>query len=421
MPISREELGRRLRQAREACGMTQEDVGKRFELSRSTIAQMELGNREVTSLELDRLANLFGKDILYFLSEGVPEGDVMTVLFRAHPELREDQPFLDSLRPTLAVGRELLNLEQLLEVEREVSVPTVNPLKAQMTRWDAIQQGTAVAAEERRRLDLGDDPIRDIEQVLDGTGVRTGEVPFPDDISGLTVEGPDVGVLVAVNKEHPRIRQRFSFAHEYAHVLLDRDRPTVSRASDRDNLREVRANAFAAAFLMPEEGVRRYVSRLGKGRQSRVSADVYDEEEAIRVERRTLAGTQDLQIYDLVQLAHHFGVSEIAALYRIRNMRPSMVTESGFQRLKGIVDAGRAKEIRAGLGLPDPEEHWRRPEFRHRFLGLALESYRRERISRSKLVELARLVNVSREAVERLIDESGIESGQDPDTPQPGG
>jgi Zn-dependent peptidase ImmA (M78 family) len=377
--------------------------------------------RNWASLELDRLAILFGKDILYFLSEGVPEGDVMTVLFRAHPELREDQPFLDSLRPTLAVGRELLNLEQLLEVDREVSVPTVNPLKAQMTRWDAIQQGTAVAAEERRRLDLGDDPIRDIKQVLEGTGVRTGEVPFPDDISGLTVEGPDVGVLVAVNKGHPRIRQRFSFAHEYAHVLLDRDRPTVSRASDRDNLREVRANAFAAAFLMPEEGVRRYVSRLGKGRQGRASADVYDEEEAIRVERRTPAGTQDLQIYDLVQLAHHFGVSEIATLYRIRNMRPSMVTESGFQRLKGIVDAGRAKEIRAGLGMPDPEEHWRRPEFRHRFLSLGLEAYRREQISRSKLVELARLVDVSSEGMDRLIDESGFESEQDSDAPQSGG
>jgi hypothetical protein len=51
----------------------------------------------------------------------------------------------------------------------------------------------------------------------------------------------------------------------------------------------------------------------------------------------------------------------------------------------------------------------------------ALEAYRSERISRSKLVELARLVNVSREAVERLIDESGIEPDRDPDAPASGG
>ena len=114
-------------------------------------------------------------------------------------------------------------------------------------------------------------------------------------------------------------------------------------------------------------------------------------------------------------------MGEIAALYRIRNMRPSLVTETGFERLKGIVDAVRAKEIRAGLALPDPEEHWRPQEFRYRFLVLALESYRRERISRSKLVELARLVNVSSEAVERLIDESGIESDSHTDAPVSGG
>src|SRR4030067_186912 len=104
---------------------------------------MELGNREVTSLELDRLAYLYGKDILHFLSEGVPQGDVMTVLFRAHPELRQDEPFLDSLRPTLAVGRELSNLEHLLEVEREVSVPQAYPLTAPNTRGGALQQGAA--------------------------------------------------------------------------------------------------------------------------------------------------------------------------------------------------------------------------------------------------------------------------------------
>ena len=100
MPVSREELGRRLKEAREACGLTQENVGRQFNLSRATIAQMELGNRAVTSLELDRLAFLYGKDIRNFLSEEVVEGDVMTVLFRAHPELRNDEPMMDALRRT---------------------------------------------------------------------------------------------------------------------------------------------------------------------------------------------------------------------------------------------------------------------------------------------------------------------------------
>ena len=58
MPPDQRELGRRLRVAREAYRMTQEAVAGRLGVSRSTVAQMELGNRAVTSLELDRLATL---------------------------------------------------------------------------------------------------------------------------------------------------------------------------------------------------------------------------------------------------------------------------------------------------------------------------------------------------------------------------
>ncbi|EQD30852.1 transcriptional regulator, XRE family, partial [mine drainage metagenome] len=59
MPITQQELGRRLKTAREAIGLTQDDVAARLDVSRSAIAQMELGNRAVSSLELDRLAHIY--------------------------------------------------------------------------------------------------------------------------------------------------------------------------------------------------------------------------------------------------------------------------------------------------------------------------------------------------------------------------
>ena len=94
--------------------------------------------------------------------------------------------------------------------------------------------------------------------------------------------------------------KRFSFAHEYCHVLLDRDtHGRISRGSERDDLREVRANAFAAAILMPDEGVLDAAELLGKGRPSRQAATVFDEEEAIAVESRTEPGSQDIQYYDV--------------------------------------------------------------------------------------------------------------------------
>ena len=56
MPLTREELGRRIRSARESCGLTQEQLGEAVALSRVAISQIEAGSRSVSSIELDRIA-----------------------------------------------------------------------------------------------------------------------------------------------------------------------------------------------------------------------------------------------------------------------------------------------------------------------------------------------------------------------------
>ena len=63
MPPTPEELARRLREAREAAGLRQEDVARHLELSRPSIAQIELSNRSVGGLELAQLARLYGRDV----------------------------------------------------------------------------------------------------------------------------------------------------------------------------------------------------------------------------------------------------------------------------------------------------------------------------------------------------------------------
>lgn len=59
MPITQQELGRRIRAARETCRMTQDDVAKHLGVSGPTFVQIEAGNRSVSSLELDKIVLLF--------------------------------------------------------------------------------------------------------------------------------------------------------------------------------------------------------------------------------------------------------------------------------------------------------------------------------------------------------------------------
>ena len=57
--VEAEELGRRLRVAREARGLSQEAVAEALGLPRTAITQMEAGNRSVSTLELAKLAGLY--------------------------------------------------------------------------------------------------------------------------------------------------------------------------------------------------------------------------------------------------------------------------------------------------------------------------------------------------------------------------
>lgn len=408
MSVTREELGRRIRSARESRGLTQEQLGDAVDLPRIAISQIEAGSRSVSSLELDKIAYAVGRDIKAFFTPEFTEQDALAALFRTESTLAAQGELLQALRSCLALGRELTNLERLLGIDRAQLHTATYMLQAPRSKWDAIQQGQRIASEERHRLGLGECPIGDLNELFESQGVRTGLVTLPENISGLMLSDINVGVFVVINREHPSLRRRFSMAHEYAHVLIDRDRSgAISRSENRAELLEVRANAFAAEFIMPAEGVMHFVQALGKGGPSRLQMAVFDEADAIHVEQRASPGSQDIQIHDVALMAHHFGVSRISAIYRLKNLR--MINERGFLQLKSQEESGAGRAVADFLAADDPyHEGNSRDEFRRRFLGLALEAYRREEITLSKLTELAAMVGINAKEVVRVLSSSGL-------------
>jgi transcriptional regulator with XRE-family HTH domain len=59
------ELAARLRDARETTRLTQSDVATALGIPRSGVADIERGQRNVTVLELRRLAQLYGRDLAW--------------------------------------------------------------------------------------------------------------------------------------------------------------------------------------------------------------------------------------------------------------------------------------------------------------------------------------------------------------------
>lgn len=138
----------------------------------------------------------------------------------------------------------------------------------QRARWGAVNEGAALAARAtahitaRGRSAADQDLAGLIEEAF---GIDVVITPLGDGFDGLSATTDGVAVIFAAPTAI-WARQRFTIAHELGHILAD-DRqdlhldPVIDDAAIGADPTEARANAFAAAFLMPEAQLRARVRR----------------------------------------------------------------------------------------------------------------------------------------------------------------
>ena len=147
----------------------------------------------------------------------------------------------------------------------------------------------------------------DLDAVATSLGLRILYAELPEDVSGLLVCGPAGNFVVVQGSDHPN-RQRFTLGHEIAHhflkhqfapgehVHVDRGH-YISQRGPRSSTgldpKEIEANQFAAALLMPSRLIRQEVSKLG---------------------------TTHLLDHHVSSLAETFGVSEQAMIIRLTSL-----------------------------------------------------------------------------------------------------
>ena len=396
MSIDVNELARRLRQAREEAGVNQQDAADAIGVHRTAITQMEAGKRAVSTLELTRLATCYRRPAIWFLSEDKSDEDVVVALDRAVPGLANAPESKRQIDRCVALCREGVSLENLLGHAARKGPPTYSEPLPQ-TPWEAIAQGQRIAEEERRRLDLGVRPITDLVNLIAEQGIWASGADLPEKMSGLFLHHASIGLVVLVNASQVRTRRRYSYAHEYAHALLDRDRPlTVTSADNAAELIEKRANAFATAFLMPREGVADVLAALEKGQPSRVEETVFEATGGhFDAQARSAPRSQRITYQDAAALAHRFGVSYQAAVYRLVSLRH--VTKAESEELLAREAVG--KDFLQALDMFDDLEggeskQLMNRELRRQVAGLAIEAYRREEISRGRLLDVGEQLDI---------------------------
>lgn len=143
-----------------------------------------------------------------------------------------------------------------------------------------------------------------IKEILKKNKVELVPYDSKGNFSGLLlIQGESA--VIGYNPLESEVRQRFTFAHEFGHFVLHKDRNDIfidnqfkvmfrdERATTGEYVIEQEANAFAAAILMPEVKLKEQIRTL--------NFDLGDEK-------------------CLTELARIFNVSVQAMTYRIINL-----------------------------------------------------------------------------------------------------
>ncbi len=287
-------------------GLTQSEIAAKLGVHRPAISEIEAGRRGVTAEELYQLAALYGASVSEILAESPVTADASAELLALRCEESESPGVRLALRGFVAARRDEFELESLLGLPHPALATIRREAPLPRNTMEAVEQGESLAELERRQLGLGAEPVASVLHLLARQGIRIGPLrALPSDgIDGVFFESAELGPCVGVNwrdGDWTGGRAAFTAAHEYAHVILrDRSNEVFHLASGEGDRQEVRANAFAAAFLMPADGVRAYFAAKGLLRTSVLS---------------------HLAPADVVRAMDYFGTSRMALLFRLQNLQ----------------------------------------------------------------------------------------------------
>jgi len=235
----------RLKQARLACGLSQDQVAEGMsqrgcEVTKAAISNYEKGNRVPNALVLRKLAAVYAVSGSYFFEK--PATEVEWFSFRAKTTLGKRKR--EAVQAFSAREAEkYMQVCDLLPQSFKVNVPERKPV-TDFEAADAIADGL------RKRWKMGKDPVESVTQCLESQGtliVHYNKEPS-NAFDGLSAKVNGKHPLLIVNSTVPVDRLRFDLLHELGHVLMD-----TSAVPDEE---EALAHRFASSFLVPSEKVK---------------------------------------------------------------------------------------------------------------------------------------------------------------------
>lgn len=378
--LSAQEIGRRLRIAREDADIRQDDAARVIGMSRPTLVSIEKGARRVRIQEIQMLARHYGVSVNALLRREAVHTDLMP-RFRKLRET-ENAHTTEAVQLFNDLIKADVELENILGIQRRRKYPPEC----------GINEGNVVALAEKHSKDLRDwlglgfGPIADIFSVIElGLGIRFYQrrLSSSSKVAGLFTYDECVGACILLNANHPLPRRIQSAAHEIGHFYGTRQTPEVLEEDEKFLSRDERyANAFGRAFLTPAESFSESFRQL-----------------------KEITGKTTRRL--IILLAQQYNISRQACGLRLEELGLAKKgTWAWFESNGGITDQHVREVLGEMVDRRDSAKSDADRSISHRMSLMAHAAWKRELMSEG---QLAGLLKVGRVELRGVIDQIELE------------
>jgi len=371
-------LRNKIKHLRRMAGMNQGDLANRIDVSSEYISLVESGKRTPSLKVLSKIANEFKVDINYLTSK--KESDFSLIL--RSDNLKDDDK--KNLIKFSKLAEDYYFLEKITNNHYFLAPSYEDSYNFnEINTSEFIKIAERIARSERSRLGLGDQPIKDIFNLIETQGVHVIRQEYEhSNISGAFLYSNIMGAYILVNSSQSYGRQVFTAAHEYYHYINDRNKgPRIDmkiNVSEEPN--ELMANAFASYFLMPARTIRNIIE---------------------------LFNGSKIQGEHIIYLKRYFGVSYEAMLYRLKTL--DLISDRDIKIHKKV----SPKRLEKRLYGKSTENIFKEyiPE---KYFSLSLLAFNVGLISVSKLTELWKnFIDIDPISVRDIVSSSKLPGGEE--------
>lgn len=228
--------------AREARGLSQNDLTKLLGFSQGKLSKIENGLLGLSTDELVKIADTLEYPVDFFRKNETVHGMGLSEYFHRKKQ-SVPQKHLNKVYARLEKKRiEIQSLLKSIEYD-EINIPHLDP-----DRYDGDVEKIAQLVKATWYVPKG--PIENVIKLIE----EAGGIVVPFDFEGTQIDAislwhPGTPPLIFTNFDRPTDRIRFTLCHELGHLVMHRSLP-----SEPEDIEE-QADRFASEFLLPRDEV----------------------------------------------------------------------------------------------------------------------------------------------------------------------